>query len=87
MHASWCEHYTLKVVNQLQLDLDTDAVDVAGEQLGVLRREMIHWRNLQIDPAETACLKAIILFNLDMHFLEVANCNFRSFLLWFCCCC
>ena len=33
MQASWCEHYTLKVLNQL--DLETDSEDV-GELRGVL---------------------------------------------------
>ena len=62
LHGSWCEHYTLKVVNQ--------SVDAAGELVGVLRRGISHWHHLHIDRAETACLNATILFNPGMHFLE-----------------
>ena len=77
IQASWCEHCTLKVVNQL--DLETDAVDAVGK-LGVLRREISHWRHLQIDCTETACLKAYHPIQFVYSFSwKLANCNFRSF--------
>ena len=67
MQASWCEHYTLKVVNQF--DLETDAVVAVGKLVGVLHREINQWCHLQIDRTETACLKAIIPFNSGTYFL------------------
>ena len=39
--------------------------------LGVLSCEIPYWHHL--NRAEIACLKAIILFNPGMHFLEVSN--------------
>ena len=72
--ASWCEHYTLKVVNQL--DLETDAVCRCGGKTcvqGVLHREINQWCHLQINRAETACLKAIIPFNLGIHFFVLVS--------------
>ena len=45
MHASWCEHYTMKVVN---LDLETDAED--ARELGGVR--YVAWRDNPLAPFE-----------------------------------
>ena len=50
--------------------------------LDMLRGEITHWHRLNMDRAETACLKAIILFNPGMHFLEVSKLILGPFLLW-----
>ena len=44
-----------------------------GELRGVFSYKITYWHHLNVDWAEIACLKAIILFNLGMHFLAVSK--------------
>ena len=80
--AEWNRQITAFTTLTIDDRLDAEDAGELGGVLDMLRGEITHWHRLNMDSAETACLKAIILFNPGMHFLEVSKLILGPFLLW-----